>query len=101
MWRFLSLTIILWYGGLPSALAIENLHFHGSLVAKPCVIKPGNELIQLHFGTISEKYIYLNQRTHSQPFSIHLTKCNLNRASLVRVSFYRFRKFSITREIKS
>lgn len=71
-----------------SALAAENnVHLHGALVAEPCVIPPGEEEISLDFGTIVDKYLYLNTRTPGQPFSIHLTECDLILGKTVRVTF--------------
>lgn len=59
-----------------SATAAENMRFHGTLVAEPCVIQPGDEDIPLDFGTIVDKYLYLNTRSHSQTFALHLTECD-------------------------
>lgn len=87
MWRFFPLAVLLWGGYLSEPRAQDNLRFHGSLVAQPCVIEPGKEHIELDFGTVIDKYLYLNQRTHSQLFVIELTGCNLALASMVSVSF--------------
>ncbi|ATM76049.1 MULTISPECIES: fimbrial protein [Serratia] len=66
----------------------DNLHFRGALVAEPCVIPPGEESIQLDFGTVIDKYLYLNQRTHGQQFAIPLAECDLTLGSTgVRVTF--------------
>ncbi|CAI1000446.1 Fimbrial adapter papK precursor [Serratia fonticola] len=66
----------------------DNLHFRGALVAEPCVIPPGEENIQLDFGTVIDKYLYLNQRTRGQQFAIHLAECDLTLGSTgVRITF--------------
>ncbi|PIJ48167.1 hypothetical protein BL250_15115 [Erwinia sp. OLTSP20] len=52
-----------------------------------CNIKPGDEAIQLDFGTIVKKYLYLHQTTPSKPFSIHLIKCKPDLAKTVSVTF--------------
>ncbi|HDG9775442.1 TPA: type 1 fimbrial protein [Raoultella planticola] len=65
----------------------ENVLFHGALVAEPCVIPPGEENLQLDFGTVIDKYLYLNQRTHGQPFELHLTECDLGLGTMVQVTF--------------
>ncbi|CNC53383.1 exported pilin protein [Yersinia intermedia] len=65
----------------------DNVRFHGELVAEPCVIPPGEENIQLNFGTVIDQYLYLNQRTHGQQFELHLTECDLSVANSVRVTF--------------
>ncbi|MEX3098861.1 fimbrial protein [Serratia ureilytica] len=67
--------------------AEDNVKFSGTLVAEPCIIPPGEENVPLDFGTVVEKYLYANQRTHSQPFTIHLTECNPDIASSVSVTF--------------
>ena len=69
------------------AAAAENMRFHGTLVAEPCVIQPGDEDIQLDFGTIVDKYLYLNTRTHSQTFALHLTECDLSLGNTVAITF--------------
>lgn len=87
MWRFFPLAVLLWGGCMYETWARDNLRLHGALVAQPCVILPGEEHVELDFGTVIDKYLYLNQRTHSQPFEIHLTRCNLALASTVSLSF--------------
>lgn len=70
-----------------SVQAVDNMRFHGTLVAQPCVIKPGEEVVQLDFGTVIDKYLYQNQRTGSQPFVLHLSGCDLSLGSTVGVTF--------------
>ncbi|RLM04388.1 exotoxin [Gibbsiella quercinecans] len=65
----------------------ENMYFHGTLVAEPCVIPPGEEEIALDFGTIVDKYLYLNTRTLSRPFTLHLTECDTSLGNTVTVTF--------------
>lgn len=77
---------ILTSGGAATA-ADNNVHLYGALVAEPCVIPPGQEKILLDFGTIVDKYLYLNSRTLGQPFSIHLTECDVSLGKTVKVSF--------------
>lgn len=72
-----------------SALAAgdNNLYLHGALVTEPCVIPPGDEEITLDFGTIIDKYLYLNTRTLGQAFEIHLEECNMTLGKMVSVTF--------------
>lgn len=70
-----------------SVQAADNVRFHGTLVAQPCVIQPGEEVVQLDFGTVIDKYLYQNQRTGSQPFVLHLSGCDLSLGGSVRVTF--------------
>ncbi|MBI3310208.1 MAG: type 1 fimbrial protein [Serratia liquefaciens] len=72
---------------LASATAADNLKFSGALIAEPCSILPGDENVQLDFGTVVDKYLYLNQRTHSKPFQIRLTDCDTSIGKTVKVSF--------------
>ncbi|MGL1812360.1 UNVERIFIED_CONTAM: fimbrial protein [Serratia marcescens] len=69
-----------------AALAANNLRLHGALVAEPCVIPPGDEEITLDFGTIIDKYLYLNARTPGQRFEIHLAECDLSLGKTVTVT---------------
>ncbi|MEX2944252.1 fimbrial protein [Serratia fonticola] len=65
----------------------NNVYLHGALVAEPCVILPGNDEITLDFGTIIDKYLYLNTRTHGQTFKIRLEECDLTLGKTVSVRF--------------
>jgi len=72
---------------LPPAMAADNVHLYGALVAEPCVIPPGDEEIQLDFGTVIDKYLYLNTRTLGQQFEIRLAECDLSLGKTVKVTF--------------
>ncbi|MGP3070583.1 fimbrial protein [Serratia nevei] len=67
--------------------AVDNMRFHGALVAEPCVIPPGEESVKLDFGTVIDKYLYLNQRTHGQSFELNLAECDLSIGKTVSVTF--------------
>ncbi|WP_028715586.1 fimbrial protein [Pantoea ananatis] len=71
----------------PVLAAGENIHLYGALVAEPCVIPPGEEVIALDFGSVIDKYLYLNTRTQGQSFSIHLTECDVSLGKTVKVTF--------------
>lgn len=64
-----------------------GLNYTGSLVAEPCIIEPGYEDIALDFGTVIDKYLYLNTRTQSRPFEIRLAECDLSIGKTVSVTF--------------
>lgn len=73
---------------LPTQAAGDNnVRLHGALVAEPCVIPPGDEEIPLDFGTIIDKYLYMNTRTLGQAFEIHLEECDLTLGKTVSVTF--------------
>lgn len=86
--RIMQLTSILLALIAPLSQAAQpyNVRLHGALVAEPCVIPPGDENIRLEFGTVIDKYLYANQRTHGQPFEIHLTECDLSLGKTVKVT---------------
>ncbi|CAI1244613.1 TPA: fimbrial protein [Serratia fonticola] len=65
----------------------DNVRLHGALVAEPCVIAPGDESVKLEFGTVIDKYLYANERTHGQVFAIRLTECDLSLGKTVKVTF--------------
>lgn len=69
-------------------MALEKVQFSGNLVTEPCVIPVGEESITLDFGTVIAKSLYTNQRSLSQPFSIHLAQCDQSIASTVSVTFH-------------
>lgn len=65
----------------------NNLLFNGNLVAEPCVLDPTTENIELDFGTIIDKYLYINERVHSQPFTVRLLECDLSLGTTVTLTF--------------
>ncbi|MBS9439082.1 type 1 fimbrial protein [Photorhabdus noenieputensis] len=67
--------------------AADNMHFHGALVKEPCTIKSGDEDIQLDFATISEKYLYLHGRTHSELFLLRLSGCDMSVGKSIKLTF--------------
>ncbi|CNK31219.1 fimbrial protein [Yersinia aldovae] len=67
--------------------AADNMRFHGALVAEPCTIRPGDEAIALEFGTVIDKYLYLNQRTLGKQFQIHLIDCDISQGNTVKIIF--------------
>lgn len=69
------------------SLAADNMRLHGALVAEPCVIPPGDETVVLDFNSVIDKYLYMNTRTPSKPFKLHLTQCDLSLSKTVRVTF--------------
>ena len=76
-WKPLALALLM---GAPlllpvSARAADNLRFSGGLVAEACSFRPGDEAIVLDQLEASSQYLYLNTRTVSKPFQIHLEGC--------------------------
>ncbi|MEZ2604126.1 fimbrial protein [Kluyvera intermedia] len=53
------------------------MQFSGALIDEPCVVAPDDTSIKLDFHTIVETYLYFNERTSSQFFTIHLQNCSI------------------------
>ncbi|WP_413449787.1 fimbrial protein [Erwinia sp. LJJL01] len=74
----------------PTSSAIpygDNVHLSGTLVAEPCALRPGDENIRVDFGGIVDKYLYINGRSPSQAFQLHLQGCDLSIGKQLNVSF--------------
>lgn len=69
------------------AATTDNLRFDGTLVAEPCELDPKTTDISLDFGTVIDKYLYLNTRTHSKPLTIRLLGCDLSLGKTVSLTF--------------
>ncbi len=88
MKKFVSCTAAsLYLAGSHYALAADNVHFTGTLIAISCTLPDSDKDITLDFGTVIEKSLYQYQRTKSQPFTIHLENCNPAIAGSVNVTF--------------
>lgn len=73
---------------IPSkGLAVDNLSFKGRLVAVPCTIRPGDEVISLDLQDIASSHLYLNTRSIGQPFYIHLEGCDTRIGDSVTTTF--------------
>ncbi|MFP7326998.1 fimbrial protein [Serratia marcescens] len=67
--------------------AADNLRFSGALVAEPCVIPTGQEVVTLDFGSVVDKDLYLNQRTPAVPFDINLIECDVSLGAALTLTF--------------
>lgn len=72
---------------LSQGVQAVKMRLHGTLVAEPCIIPPGEETIQLDFGTVIDKHLYHNQRTSSREFKLHLSNCDQTLGKSVQVTF--------------
>ncbi|WP_299998420.1 fimbrial protein [uncultured Cedecea sp.] len=74
-------------GSLSGAEAAPNVRLYGTLVTEPCTVV--SETIDVDFGTIVDKYLYLNEghRTPGQRFAIELADCDLSLGNTVKVMF--------------
>jgi type 1 fimbria pilin len=73
--------------GFAQASTTDNLRFDGALVAEPCELDPKTTDISLDFGTVIDKYLYLNTRTPSKPVTIRLLGCDLSLGKTVTLTF--------------
>ena len=69
------------------AFATDNLLFSGTLVRLPCIVKPGKELVNVDFKSITTKYIYRYERTKSYPFSLEFTECDTSIGDKMKITF--------------
>ncbi|MGF6192855.1 fimbrial protein [Serratia sp. 2723] len=83
--RYLCATVALL--ALSQGVQAANMRLHGTLVAEPCIIPPGEETVQLDFGTVIDKQLYYNEKTTSKEFKLHLSNCDLTLGSSVQVMF--------------
>lgn len=67
--------------------AAENLAFKGTLVNAPCTLRAGDEVLELDFGTVIDKYLYSDSRTPSRAFSLHLDDCDTAVMTGVKLKF--------------
>lgn len=90
-YRILPLGYIVMLAGLLiltlPAKAAENLIMRGTLVAAPCFIRPGDDLIKLDFEEVIDKFLYRYKRTPSRPLRIHLEDCDISVFKGVKVTF--------------
>ncbi|MGL4429829.1 MAG: fimbrial protein [Silvania sp.] len=71
----------------PAQAVDNNLSFNGTLVSEPCDLDPATTDITVDFGTVIEKYLYLNTRTNSKPFVINLINCDISLGNQVAITF--------------
>lgn len=69
------------------AQAATDMKLHGTLVAEPCVVAPGDDQVALDFGEVANKDLYRSGRTAGKAFQLRLTGCDLSIAKNVRVTF--------------
>lgn len=70
------------------AMAVENnLKFNGTLVSEPCDLDPATSDLTVDFKSVIKKYLYINNRTESIPFTINLINCDISMGSSVIFTF--------------
>lgn len=72
---------------LAGSARADNLLFDGNLVAGTCTLDPDSTGIAVEFGSVVNKYLYLNTRTIGYPFAIHLVDCDTTVSDTAEVTF--------------
>ncbi|CDL85894.1 fimbrial protein [Xenorhabdus cabanillasii] len=82
---------LLGIGSQQSAYAKDNLRQNVritmTVLAPPCVIKPQDKTMEVNFGNIINRDLYLYHRTPSQQFRLHLEECDPRMAQKVKIRF--------------
>ncbi|MEE4412063.1 MULTISPECIES: fimbrial protein [unclassified Serratia (in: enterobacteria)] len=72
---------------LAAATPDVSVLYRGNLVAEPCTLLPEDENILLDFGTVIDKYLYLNGRTNGKAFQLHLIDCDISLGKTLKMTF--------------
>lgn len=64
-----------------------DMHFHGTITALACSVKPGGDRIAVDFGEIATQELYGAGRSAPKNFTIELTDCNPEIFRTVSVTF--------------
>ncbi|WP_449556081.1 fimbrial protein [Huaxiibacter chinensis] len=70
-----------------ATLAADNMILTGTLRAHACSLHPDDNTINVVFGELGTRDLYLNGGTREQPFSIRLLDCNPAVANEVQITF--------------
>ncbi|MCU9948898.1 fimbrial protein [Pseudomonas sp. PDM13] len=71
-----------------TARSEENMHFHGALVMKPCVVASESERSEVNLGNIRLESLHDQGRTPGTAFALRLEQCDISAAKHgVRVTF--------------
>ncbi|WP_367963396.1 fimbrial protein [Xenorhabdus sp. SGI246] len=65
----------------------QNVRITMTVLAPPCVIKPEDKIMEVNFGNIINRDLYLYHRTPSQQFRLHLEECDPRVAQKVKIRF--------------
>lgn len=84
---FYFLCIYIFSFGTAHSYGDYNVYIHGRLVAEPCDLVMEDKDLVVDFGTIIDRYLYTNSRTHPEEFNMRLINCELANDAGVRVGF--------------
>ncbi len=82
-----TLFYLLTLGMMSPAFSSGDILVRGYLVGEPCTLMEEDESIVVEFGTVIDKYLYLNTKTHPESFQIRLIDCDLTDSPKVKVMF--------------
>ncbi|MBC8944998.1 MULTISPECIES: fimbrial protein [Xenorhabdus] len=86
-----SVLFLLGIGSQQGAYAKDNLRQNVritmTVLAPPCVIKPEDKFMEVNFGNIINRDLYLYHRTPSQQLRLHLEECDPRAAQKVKIRF--------------
>ncbi|WP_416777303.1 fimbrial protein [Xenorhabdus budapestensis] len=87
----LPILFLLGIGSQQSAYAKDslrqNVRITMTVLAPPCVIKPEDKIMEVNFGNIINRDLYLYHRTPGQQFRLHLEECDPSVAQKVKIRF--------------
>lgn len=77
------------FAGQSARAGESNVNFKGQLVEDPCTVAAGPDggAVEVDFGSIPDKMLYLHKRTWTQKFHILLEECDLTLGSKVHLTF--------------
>lgn len=88
---FFGLSLLLFWLGSSQAeenvVRKDNMVFRGTLVADACTLWPEDTLIDVDFGSIIDRYLYVNTRTPPKSFAIRLKDCDTTLNKTMMISF--------------
>lgn len=85
-WGILACGCLLW-ASTGSVQADVDVNVSGVVVLRACSIRPGDDKIPLHFGSLTSEYLYSMTRTPGRDFAIGLVECDTGIADTVTVTF--------------
>lgn len=89
-YRILPVLLSLFLSGAVNAetkLVGGDMHFHGTVMALACSLPPNADKIEVDFGQIAAKDLYLSGRSQPQAFTIPLRDCNPDVFATISVTF--------------
>lgn len=84
LWRNIVAILLLLVS--PLSLA-SDIHFSGALIAEPCEIETGDDALELDFGNVIDRELYVHHRSQTMPFTLNLIGCSIDTAKTVAITF--------------